>query len=73
MKDVEGGHRQPKQYAALRGILKLLLAGQVTCSGSNYLNIFTGDERNESARKWGLGRKNCFSNYNEVIKKTLKT
>lgn len=58
---------------ALRGILKLLLPGQVICSGSNYLNIFTGDEGNEGARKGGMGGKNCFSNYNEVIKKILET
>lgn len=69
-----GGWAQTaKTECCARGILKLLLAGQVTCSGSNYLNIFTGDERNESARKGGMGRKNCFSNRNEVIKKPLKT
>lgn len=43
------------------------------CSESNYLNIFTGDEGNEGAKKRGMGGKNSFSNCNEVIKKTQET
>lgn len=46
---------------------------QVICSGSNYLNIFTGDEGNEGARKRGMGGKSSFSNCNELIKKIQET
>lgn len=63
---MEGGHRQLKRVS------------EVVITRPGYtqwvrLNIFTGDEGNEGARKAGgwVG-KNCFSNYDEVIKKILE-
>lgn len=64
---MKGGHSQT------RGCCTESCYQQVICSGSNYLNIFTGDEGNEGARKRGMGGKSSFSNCNEVIKKIQET
>lgn len=61
--------RAKPESAALRGSCH----PQVICSVSNYLNIFTGEEGNEGARKRGMGGKSSFSNCKEVIKKIQET